>query len=53
MTNNEIKQRIVAVHNALNNISISGVQNINTLTGCFSILQELIQAIPDDVTEEG
>lgn len=48
MSNTEIKQRISAVMDAMNALTISGVQNASIIAGCFQILHELQNSIPED-----
>lgn len=38
---NEILQRISAVVNALNNITVSGKQNLGNLSGSITVLEEV------------
>lgn len=53
MTNNEIKQRLDTVCQALDHIQIcEGIKNSNNLSASFGILQEIIQALPDDEKQD-
>lgn len=42
-----IMQRINAVLNALNNISVSGKQNLGNLSGSIAVLEELYGALAE------
>lgn len=44
----EILNRVDAVCKALDNISVTGVQNAGNLAGCFAILNEICVALQDE-----
>ena len=43
----EIMQRISAVINALNTVSVSGTHNYNTMAGCISILEGMVEQLAE------
>ena len=43
----EIMQRISAVINALNTVSVSGKHNYNTMAGCISILEGMVEQLAE------
>lgn len=52
----DMVQKIVAVLNALNNITVSGKNNLANLSGSIAVLEELVNTlsaanIPVDVSE--
>lgn len=47
----EIRSRIEAVCKALDNITVTGIQNAGNLTGCYSILKDILVAL-DNVPME-
>lgn len=47
----EIRGRIEAVCKALDNITVTGIQNAGNLTGCYSILKDILVAL-DNVPME-
>lgn len=50
----DYKDTLTAVCNTLNRISVTGVQNMDMLLGCYSTLQELIKKMDaDDQIEVG
>lgn len=53
MTHSELKQRLRAVLNAMDGVAISGIKNRQIVTGCETILSEIVQAdIEADPTQE-
>lgn len=44
----EILNRVDAVCKALDNISVTGIQNAGNLAGCFAILNEIRIALQDE-----
>lgn len=44
----EILSRVDAVCKALDNISVTGIQNAGNLAGCFAILNEIRIALQDE-----
>ena len=51
MSNNEIKERVVAVYNSLNNIEVKGQHNVTNLAGCMQILHDVVNAIVQNEKE--
>ena len=51
MKNTEIAQRVAAVLNALNSISVSGKQNLAYLSGSITVLEE-VQGMLQRASEE-
>ena len=47
MNKNELLQRLDSVCNALNNISVTGVNNAANLAGCYSVIQETMNKLGD------
>lgn len=48
----EICNRIEAVCRTLDTITVTGIQNAGNLTGCYSILNDILLAFPDIPVEE-
>ena len=48
----EICNRIEAVCRTLDTITVTGIQNAGNLTGCYSILNDILLAFPDIPMEE-
>ena len=48
----EIRSRIEAVCRTLDTITVTGIQNAGNLTGCYSILNDLLFALKDIPMEE-
>lgn len=48
----EIRSRIEAVCRTLDTITVTGIQNAGNLTGCYSILNDILLAFPDIPVEE-
>lgn len=51
----EVRERLIAVYNALNNIEVKGFHNISTLAGCLQIIKETLEAqtqMMDDASKE-
>lgn len=44
MTYTEIKQRIQAVLNSMDGVAIAGIKNRQIVTGCETILSEILKA---------
>lgn len=51
--NNDIMDRINAVINTLNNITISGKQNLMNLYGCISVIEEVRDMISKTDNKDG
>jgi len=58
MNKNEICEKLVAVCNALDNVTVKGVQNAGNIAGCHSLVQEVVAFLmnceiipPDNVRE--
>lgn len=49
---NEIMQKLSAVINALNSISVSGKNNLANLSGSISVLEEVAIALNDAIVTE-
>lgn len=45
MDKKEIMHQIDAVCKALNNITVTGIQNAGNLAGCYSVLQDVLAAL--------
>jgi hypothetical protein len=45
MNNNEIKDRLIAVFNTINNIEVKGQSNICNMAGCIQILQDVLNTM--------
>lgn len=43
----EIRNRIEAVCRTLDTITVTGIQNAGNLTGCYSILNDILLALRD------
>ena len=52
MSMDEIRSRIEAVCRTLDTITVTGIQNAGNLTGCYSILNDILLAFPDIPVEE-
>lgn len=52
MTMMEIRNRIEAVCRTLDTITVTGIQNAGNLTGCYSILNDILLALRDIPMEE-
>lgn len=50
--NEKIIQNIVAVLNALNNISVSGKQNLANLSGSISVLEDVLQLLNEEANKK-
>lgn len=48
----EIRNRIDAVCRTLDTITVTGIQNAGNLTGCYSILKDILVALKDVPMEE-
>ena len=48
----EIRNRIDAVCRTLDTITVTGIQNAGNLTGCYSILKDILVALKDVTMEE-
>lgn len=48
----EIRSRIEAVCRTLDTITVTGIQNAGNLTGCYSILNDILFALKDIPMEE-
>lgn len=48
----EIRNRIEAVCRTLDTITVTGIQNAGNLTGCYSILNDVLLALRDVPMEE-
>lgn len=48
----EIRNRISAVCRTLDTITVTGIQNAGNLTGCYSILNDILLALKDVPMEE-
>lgn len=48
----EIRNRIDAVCRTLDIITVTGIQNAGNLTGCYSILNDILLALKDVPMEE-
>ena len=48
----EIRNRIDAVCRILDTITVTGIQNAGNLTGCYSILKDILVALKDVPMEE-
>lgn len=48
----EIRNRIEAVCRTLDTITVTGIQNAGNLTGCYSILNDILLALRDVPMEE-
>jgi hypothetical protein len=42
MNKEEIKSKIYAVQQALDNMTVSGIQNMSILVGCHNVLQDAL-----------
>lgn len=49
---NEIMQKLSAVINALNSISVSGKNNLANLSGSISVLEEVVITLNDAIVTE-
>lgn len=47
MTKENVEQRIKIILNALNNVMVSGKQNLGNLSGSITLLEEIQEAIND------
>ena len=52
MSMDEIRSRIEAVCRTLDTITVKGIKNAGNLTGCYSILNDILLAFPDIPMEE-
>ena len=48
----EIRNRIEAVCRTLDTITVTGIQNAGNLTGCYSILNDILLALKNVPMEE-
>lgn len=49
MDKNNIIIKLDSVCQALNNVTVTGIQNMGNIAGCYSILQEIRQEITSDL----
>jgi hypothetical protein len=52
MTNQQIKERLAAVFNALNAVEVKGMSNITNIAGCMQVLKEILESEPEQEAEE-
>ena len=52
MTNDTIIMKLNSVCQALNNVTVSGVQNMATLAGCYTVLQEILKELASEENSE-
>ena len=52
MTEKEMKQRLSSIMQALDNIQVSGMQNVQNLAWSMSMLSEVIKTSINQQTEE-
>ena len=50
--NDKIAQRIVATLSALNNITVSGKNNLSNLVGSIGVLEEVLQILNEEAKKE-
>lgn len=48
MNKDNIIMKLDSVCQALNNVTISGIQNMATLAGCYTVLQEIKREVMSD-----
>lgn len=53
MQKSEICERLDAVCKALDNVTVSGVQNISNIAGSFAILNEILIRLEKEPVTEG
>lgn len=53
MQKNEICERLEAVCKALDNVAVSGVQNVSNIAGSFAILNEILIRLEKEPVTEG
>lgn len=53
MQKSEICERLEAVCKALDNVTVSGVQNISNIAGSFAILNEILIRLEKESVTEG
>lgn len=53
MQKSEICERLEAVCKALDNVTVSGVQNISNIAGSFAILNEILIRLEKEPVTEG
>lgn len=52
MTNIEINQALVPVYQALNNISVSGRDNLGNLAGAIRVIEDILNKTAEAVKQE-
>lgn len=52
MTNLEINQALGPVYNALNNVSVSGKNNLANLSGALRVIEEILQETAEEIQRE-
>lgn len=52
MTNKELKTRLIQVLQALNTIPVSGRVSLANLSGSISVLEDIVQQLPDEEEKE-
>lgn len=53
MQKSEICERLEAVCKALDNVTVSGVQNVSNIAGSFAILNEILIRLEKEPVTEG
>ena len=52
MNKSEIRERLIAVYNTLNNIEVKGQNNVCNMAGCIQIMQDVINTMADEEAEK-
>lgn len=45
MDRNKVLEKLIRICNILDNTTVTGLQNMSNITGCYTIVQEVIQML--------